>query len=349
MTTAAMGNLQDPTSGNNPPETAPSGSNSLGQRQDLLRRSTATTLTTNVRVMNRAIRVESNSAELLHLALTFFSSHQYGGSIEPEFVWRIVCEADANFHAPDVRLSAFSDQQLSYVNIGQRGFMAVDHASREAVGFLPDALLKDGAKFQYRPPLDILFCMTASSLGLVPLSGGCVAANGRAVMVFGPPNSGKTTSCYLAASSGLEFQADQVVFLEARNHQVWGDPLPAVFRPESVRFLPELEENVIPSNYEDCFFYYFDKSKMQSPEARPVTPVCSLFLDRQSGGQTELRQISHDEAFSLLRECVLFEERSELEERISSALHSLADKPVYQLRYNSDPALAARYIEKMLG
>ena len=343
-----MENFQDPTSCNKFPERAPFGSDALGQRQDLLRRSTATTLTTNVRVMNRAIRVESNNADLIHLALTFFSSHQHGRSIEPEFVWKIVCEADANFHAADVRLSAFSDQQLSYVNIGQRGFMAVDHASREAVGYLPDALLKEGANFQYRPPLDILFCMTASSLGLVPLSGGCVAANGRAVVVFGPPNSGKTTSCYLAARSGLEFQADQVVFLDARKHQVWGDPLPAVFRSESMRFLPELQGSVIPSNYEDCFFYYFDKSKMQSPEARPVMPVCSLFLDRQSGGRTELRQVSHDEALSLLRECVLFEERSEIEEQISSALHSLAEKPVYQLRYDSDPALAARYLEKML-
>ena len=322
--------------------------NPPGDRADLLRRFSATPLTMMLRLMGRTIRVESNNAALLNLARKFFSSHQHGVPTEAEFVWKLICEADMSFQSSDVPLSAFSDLQLAYVNIGQRGFMAVDHAKREAVGYLSDVFLGDEPRFRHRPPQDILFCMTASSLGLVSMSGGCVAADGRGVMVFGPPNSGKTTSCYLAARSGLEFQADQLVFLDARLYCAWGDPFPAVFRLESLQFLPELQTRIHRSRYEHSMFGYFDKSDMQAREARPIAPICSLFLNRDSVGQPELREISPEEAFEKLRRCVLFEEDHTVEEQISTVVRRLAEMPVYELRYEKDPAIAARYIENLM-
>lgn len=350
MSTADMGDYQNVVAGNEnlTQGLSDSAPDSAGHRSDLLRRFSATPLTANLRLMSRTIRVESNNAALLHLARGFFSSHQHGVPTEPEFVWKLICEADISFQSTDVPLSAFSDCQLAYVNIGQRGFMAVDHAKREAVGYLSDVFLGDDARFRHRPPLDILFCMTASRLGLVSLSGGCVAADGRGVMVFGPPNSGKTTSCYLAARSGLEFQADQLVFLDARQHGAWGDPFPAVFRWESMQFLPELRGQVHQSMYEQSLFGYFDKSSMQAREARPITPVCSLFLDRESGGQPGLREMSREEAFGRLRRCVLFEEDDTVEEQISAAVRRLTETPVYEFRYDKDPGIAARYIENLV-
>lgn len=317
-------------------------------RKDLLRRFTATPKTTDLHVMGRTIRVESNSTELLNLALNFFSSHQHGVSSEAEFLWRLISETDASCQSTDVPLSAFSDLQTAYVNIGQRNFMAVDRSRRVATGYLSEAFLREGARFRHRPPLDILFCMTASSLGLTSLSGGCVAADGRGVMVFGPPNSGKTTSCYLAARAGFEFQADQLVFLDARRRCLWGDPFPAVFRLEAMKFLPELQNRVRQSNYAHSSFCYFDKSCMQAPEARPIAPICSLFLDRESFGQPKFRSLSSVEALTRLRESVLFEEDPEVEEQVSRALRFLMETPVYELRYDTDPAIAARYIEKMI-
>ena len=350
MSMANMGNYQHVVHGteNVGESLSDSAIDSSGDRPDLLRRFSATPLTINMRLMGRTIRVDSNNSALLTLAQEFFSSHQYGAPTDAEFVWKLICEADMSFQSTDVPLSAFSDLQLAYVNVGQRGFMAVDHARREAVGYLSEAFLGDDARFRHRPPLDILFCMTASSLGLVSLSGGCVAADGRGVAVFGPPNSGKTTSCYLAARSGLEFQADQLVFLDARQHCVWGDPFPAVFRLESLQFLPELQSQVQQSQYEHSMFGYFDKSTMQGHQARPIAPICSLFLDRQSAGQPELREICPEEAFARLRQCVMFEEDEIVEEQISTALCCLTEKPVYELRYDKDPAIAARYIENMI-
>ena len=311
--------------------------------------------------MNRTVRLETNSEAMQALAFNFFEHHQHGNTEEPEFRWRIICESDPQMQTTAVQLSAFSDHGLRYANIGQRGFLAVDVNLREAVAFLPDVFLDDDARFRHRPPLDILFCMTAPSLGLAPLSGGCVGVNDRGVLVFGPPNSGKTTACYLAAKLGLEFHADQVVFLDfndndlnchgmSRRHvlRAWGDPFPAVFRPETLEFLPELREASKRSTYGDLSFYYYDKSTLQAPQTRPVTPICSLFLDRGTTQHAKLNEIAPAEAVSRLRDCMLFNEDSRFDAQITTALNALASIPVYQLQYGNDPKMAAACIEKLL-
>ena len=195
-------------------------------RQDPLRRFMSTSQATDLRLMERTVRLETNREVVLALALKFFDRHQHGRAGRPDFLWRVVCDSDPQVQSTAVRLSAFSDLGLRYVNIGQRGFLAVDLERREAIGFLADQFFEGEPRLRDRPPLDILFCMTAASLGLTALSGGCVGVQDRGVMIFGPPNSGKTTACYLAAKLGMEFHADQVVFLDMSCEllRAWGDP-----------------------------------------------------------------------------------------------------------------------------
>jgi hypothetical protein len=320
------------------------------ERQDLLRRFTPTPYATDLRVMQRTLRLETNSRSLLALTLKFFERYQFGRAGQPEFLWRVVCESDPQVLSTAVQLSAFSDLGLRYVNIGQRGFLAVDLERREAMGFLANLFLEGEPKLRHCRSLDILFCMTAASLGLTALSGGCVGVKDRGVMIFGPPNSGKTTACYLAAKLGMEFHADQGVFLDMRGNvlRAWGDLFPAVFRPEALDFLPELRESVHFSTYVDLSFYYFDKSVLQSRWAKPVMPVCTLFLDRNTASEPQLTQISPEDASSRLRDCVLFEEDSRFDGQVEEAIGALGAKPSYNLKYDSNPKTAATFIRKML-
>ncbi len=320
------------------------------KRPDLLRRFTPTPYAANVQLMQRTVRVETNSTKLLALTIKFFERHQHGTVQQPEFLWRLVCESDPRALSTAGELSAFSDAGLRYVNIGQRGFLAVDLKRREAVAFLAEQFVEGDPRFRHRPPLDILFCMTAASLGLTALSGGCVGVEDRGVMIFGPPNSGKTTASYLAAKLGMEFHADQVVFLDMSENSLrgWGDPFPAVFRPETLDFLPELRQTAQQSTYSDLSFYYFDKSPLQARWAQPVTPVCNLFLQRRSTGEPQLREMTREDAVSRLRECMLFNEDPQFDAQTTTALAALAAQPVYNLQYGSDPRIAAEFIEKML-
>ena len=320
------------------------------KRQDLLHRFAPTPLATDLQLMQRSVRLETNNRALLELALKFFERHQQGMTEQPEFLWRIVCESDPHVPSTDVPISAFSDPGLRYVNIGQRGFVAVNLNKREAAAFLADAFVDGDARFRHHPPLDLLLCLTASSLGLIPFSAGCVGVEDRGVLVFGPPNSGKTTACYLAANLGTEFHADQVVFLDMRSDglRVWGDLFPAVFRPETLDFLPELRQSARRSTYRDLAFYLFDKSALQTHRAQPVTPVCSLFLNRKDACETRLQEIKPADAVTRLRESMLFNEDSQFDSQISAALNDLSRRPVYELQYGSDPKIAAAIIEKLL-
>lgn len=292
---------------------------------------------------------------MLDLALRFFERHEQGRAEQPAFLWRVVCESDPLVQSTDVPLSGFSDPGLRYVNVGQRGFLSVDLNRREAVAFLADAFVEgDDARFRHRPPLDVLLCLTAPKLGLIPLSAGCVGVEGRGVLVFGPPNSGKTTACYLAANRGMEFHADQVAFLDKGSNglRAWGDLFPAVFRPEALDFLPELRQSVLRSTYADLAFCVFDKSPLQARWARPVTPVCSLFLDRKDDRkvdcETRLKKIEPADAVIRLRDSMLFNEDSDFDLQISAALNALSAAPVYELQYGGDPRIAANFIEKLL-
>lgn len=323
----------------------------MANRQDLLRRFSSMQCIANVQLMERTVRLATSDNAVLELARSFFQQHQVGNAGPPEFYWSIVCESDPRAESIATPLSAFSDPGLQYVNIGQRGFLAVDLDRREAMAYLSDQVLQRDARYRHRPPLDILFCMTAPSLGLTSLSGGCVGINDRGVLVFGPPNSGKTTACYLAARCGMAFHADQVVFLDMKGEilRVWGDPFPAVFRPKTTEFLPELQPTARYSTYEHLEFYYFDKSPLQPLFARPVSPVCGLFLNRNTACENELTRIAPEEALSRLREYLLFDEDTRFDAQISVALTALAEMPIYNLRYREDPKIAAGVIEKLLS
>jgi len=323
---------------------------SVSARPDPLRRFLPTPHALDLQFMQRTVRLETNQKAVANWAAEYFKRHQCGPTGAPEFRWRLICEPTSPPQSDHLDVSAFSDSALRFVNIGQRGFLAVDLDQSEGIGFLSEAFLQEDSHLKYRPPLDLLFCMTASSLGATAFSGACVGRDHRAVLIFGPPNSGKTTAAYLAARSGLEFHADQVVFVDTRTSpvRVWGDSLPAVFRPQTLEFLPELKESTHPSAYSDVSFHYFDKSPLQSPTVLPVSPVASVFLERGSGDSPELRELAKEDAAVRVREHLLCEEDPRFDGQVSDAVGALAARPAYAFRYDSDPQDAAAAIRELL-
>lgn len=322
------------------------------ERPDLLRRFTSTSHAADIRLMGRTVRLEANCKAVLEVARRFFRSHQLGEEAgTPEFLWRIVSESDPSVAFAATPFSAFSDSGLQYVNIGQRGFLAVDLETREATAVFSDRFINEGETFWRRPLFDVLFYMSAPSLGLTTLSGGCVGIDDRGVLIFGPPNSGKTTACYLAARCGMDFHSDHVVFLDTEKNllRAWGDLLPAFFRRESIGFLPELGRVARYCTYEEYEFYQLDKASLQAQLARPVTPVCGLFLSRNATGEQKLARVAGPEALSRLHDCLLLDEDERFDVQISAALSALSSIPIYELRYAEDPAIAAGVITELLA
>ena len=322
---------------------------------DPLRRFTPTPMAANLPVMGRTIRLETNSAAVMDETRRLLARYVEAAPGEPEFRWRIVSEPDPAVSLPWPEVSAFSAVGLRYVSFGHRSFLAVDLEAREAVAFLAEGLAGDPAGFS-TPFLERLFLLTAGALGLTAVGAACLAAGRGALLLFGPPHSGKTTSCYLATGLGLDFVSDQVTFLEETDGglRAWGEFWPTAFRPDALRFFPELSALTRPFQYLDIPFLYLDKNSPASQTNRParhLTPSCCVFLERNSrptGFGGRLTQLSLSEFGARLDGCLLFKDDPRFEAQQASVLAALGQLPAYRLSYGSDPREAAEFFPRLL-
>ena len=321
-----------------------------GRLLDPLRRSVPTPHSITLQLMGRAVRLESNSPKIIDLALRFFAWYPRISQDDPDLTWRIVSES-GGFGRPGMSTSGFSDDELSFVNLGERGFLAVDAGARSGIAFLAEGFAEVvEPRLMVRPPLEFLLYMSATSLGFTCLSAACVAFRGKGVLLLGEPNNGKTTASYVAAKLGMEILADHVVFLESTppGVRLWGEPLPAMFRPEALPFFPELRSQVRRLSYEGVDFCFFEKSKLQSPQAHSVAPLCSIFLERAVGAEPSLASMPPAELLQHLAAGLLFKEGDRFQSQQAAVFAGLAQLPAYRLSYGENPATAANIVRDLL-
>jgi hypothetical protein len=318
-------------------------------RCDPLRRFTPTPHVVHIRVMRRTIRLETNSRKVLTQVRRAFECRENPHEA-PQFVWKIVSENKDCLKLPWPEMTAFSDGNLRYVNIGQRSFIAVDLESREAVSFVSEELATDDVGFS-GVFLATLFYLTASALGLTAISAACVATGDRGLLLFGVPNSGKTTSSYLAQRHGLEFHADQATFLELNGRTLcaWGDFWPAAFRVESAKFLPELQELTRPLFHRDITFLCLEKSLLGRDKARSVVPAACIFLERHAHKSPRLIPLPTQDFVERLENAAPFKEEAVTKSDRSAVFRTLAGLPAYRLLYGSDPAVPALILRSVLS
>jgi energy-coupling factor transporter ATP-binding protein EcfA2 len=327
-----------------------SATGSESPRRDPLRRFTATPRVANLQIMGRTVRLETNSSLVLDHALCVFRRYKENSAGIPHFRWRIVSEADSLFGPIWPEFNAFSDANLRFVNLGQRGFVAIDLKSREAIGFLPESLALDALGFA-SIFLAIFFYLTAMSMNLVPITAACVALADNGLLLFGPPNSGKTTSSYLARRQGLEFHADHATFLEVASGRLraWGDFWPAAFRPEAAQYLPELHTLTRKLSHRDTHFLCLDKDPSDSAQARSVIPAVCLFLERGAAQAPKLVPIPSSELKIRLEHAIPFIEDSGSESTRHAVFAALRELPAYRLLYGKEPSVATRFYHSVLN
>jgi hypothetical protein len=321
-----------------------------GASNDIFRRFTPTSLQAEFAVMGRRIRLETNSPTVLSHMRNVFRRYNDDARDSPEFLWRIVSDSSSGLHPPLSRRIAFSDGGLRFVNLNQRAFLAVDLDAGEATAFLSPELCEDEMGF-YSPFLSDLFDLSSAALGLTEVMSGCVARDGRGLLVFGSPRSGKTTAGYFAGKMGLEFHGDQVTCLELVSGELkaWGQFWPAAFRPETVEFLPEIVGIVRPFRYRDLTLLCLDNGTFLPPQSSSVSPAACVFLDRCAADSPRLTRINKEELTPLLFSSLPFVEDRRFELQRTQVVRCLAELPAYHLAYPADPRSAAELFPTLLA
>ena len=314
---------------------------------DPLRRFVPTPHTAPLPMMGRTVRLETNNLRILEHMVKLFARYPGSPDGNPDFLWRIVVESDGRTSPPWPRRSAFSDHGLRFAEFGQRNFLAVDIDAREAIAFISEGLAEDALGFT-SPFLDTMFYLTAGSLDLVPFSAACVALRGKGLLVLGSPDQGKTTASYLASKNGLNFHADQAVFLEREGGELraWGDFFPVAFRPQALQHLPELRALTQRFSYYDYSCHYLIRP--DSDSALAVVPVCCVVLERESASVPCLVPLAECEISRFLSAGIAFKDEDRFEAQRVNMLQALGRLPFYLLKYGSDPATVVRLFRELL-
>ncbi len=328
---------------------APLHPRSRALRQDPLRRFTPTPLSAGFRLMRRHVRLETNSELVLEHSRRALCRYEQATSTLPDFRWRVVSDSKGTLEPPWPEMTAFSDRTLRFINLGQQSFIAVDTDCREAAAFISENLVKDETGFA-SIVLSSLFYLSAAKLGLTAVSAACIAREGKGLLLFGVPRSGKTTSCFIASGQGYRFHADQACFLEVENGvlQAWGDFWPAAFHPEALRFFPELAECVRPLIHQGGQYLCIEKDSSRPGVASSVVPVACVFLEREAADAPRLIPISERNLPRLLEQGVPFKDNSGPDESRQPVLSALRRLPAYRLLYGDSPAVPSLFFHSLL-
>ena len=316
---------------------------------DPLRRFRSTPLQADLLLMGRRIRLETESPIVMDNAVGALNGQGPAEGVQPDFLWRIVTERREQAAPVWAHFSAFSNQDVRYINFGQHSFVAVDLKTRIAVGVLPEHLARDADGFS-SVFLASMYYLTAPALGLTAISAACVSRGGKGILLLGPPRSGKTTVSYWATKLDLDFHADQAVFLEAEDRRLraWGDFWPAAFRPETTRYFPELAASTRPFHLEDRMFLCMDKLPVPNP-GRSVTPAACAFLERSSGGPPRLVPVPAREGANDYAPAAPFWDDAGSGPERDAVFASLGRLPAFRILYGKDPSVVAFFLRSILN
>jgi hypothetical protein len=315
---------------------------------DLLRRFTPTPLLADLSVMGRLIHVETNSPSVFEQITHHLRLYANSRSERPDFGWRIVSEGGSAADPEWPELTAFSHDGLSYAGIGHHGFLAVDSRQREAVAFLPEGLVSDRSGFA-RPFLAMLFSLTLRAIGLTGIAAACVARGKVGLLIFGSSKSGKTVASYLAGQFGLQFHADQPVFLEASADglRAWGDFWPAVFYEDAEAVLPDVAAIAQQFRYQGRTYFYMHKPS-QVTAARSVAPAACVFLERNGNGTPRRTPLQSEEFQKRLQGYSRIGDRVSSQLEQSAVWNLLCSLPAFHISYGSDPGVLAGLFQSLI-
>lgn len=128
---------------------------------------------------------------------------------------------------------------LSHVDAAN--FAIVDPRHARAFVQVTDGMLRHGSLLRYELIEFAVINLATRAQGLVPLHGGCVGANGRGILLLGASGSGKSTLTLHAALDGLDFLAEDSLFVQPATLRATGFSAYVHAREEALKLIPDAE------------------------------------------------------------------------------------------------------------
>jgi hypothetical protein len=167
-----------------------------------------------------------------------------------------------------------------------------------------------------------------------PIHAGCVALDGKGVLLCGDSGAGKSTLSYACARAGWTYVTDDGSFVtnDREDRMVTGDCHRVRFRPATAELFPELKGLEITQRAAG-------KPSIELPTAPMPNMSCAqnaqvdyiVFVNRHSGGSQELRPYRKDVARYAMQQA--FYGLAEMRRKHNATIERLLEAEVFELRY----------------
>ncbi len=218
-----------------------------------------------------------------------------------------------------------------------------DLVESHCVARLTESCLEDGERLIHHV-LEAHALQMLTQNGREPVHAAAVARNGRALVLAGESMVGKSTLCYAMIRLGWQLIADDVVFVEAAEHRVWGHATTIRLLPDAARFFPELA-GIAPRRLPN------GKVKRDAPVRSPAltgTPAWLVVVGRGDPAAPALLPMSADSALEAMyaRPAGGFDRYP----RAQSAAREIARGcAIAQLLASHDPQSSASLLDRWAG
>jgi hypothetical protein len=172
---------------------------------------------------------------------------------------------------------------------------------------------------------------------LVSLHAGCIARNGKGLLLIGPSEAGKSTLSFACARAGWTYVADDCTWLmaDSRDHMAVGRPHQIRFRDDVAEHFPELAGAVARTRPNGKLSVeVLTEEFPQIAKAHRVPVGGMVFVDRMSGGTPRLERVEGATAVeAILADLPTYgPEVNMMHERTIGAL---ADLPAWRMHYQT--------------
>ena len=116
-------------------------------------------------------------------------------------------------------------------------YAVLDPRGRRALVVASQAMLRRPYHLRYELIEFAVFTLATRGMGLVPLHGACVGRDGRGVLLLGDSGAGKSTLALHSLLHGLDFLAEDAVFVQPHSLLATGVPNFLHLRPDALRLL----------------------------------------------------------------------------------------------------------------
>jgi hypothetical protein len=316
-------------------------------------------------VLGIPVKFESNSPAALDVVEGSFGTwralHGRPELIAPEGVRvRLIVHDGDEGGASHPPLTCRMPDRDRYIVHTPGSLSITDCRRREAVAYVTPALLADRAHVQYGVVEGMALCLV-TACGRYPLHAAAIARGDVALLLAGPPGTGKSTLAYQAGRGGFRVLSDDSAYVQLEPvFRLWGRPGRVYLPPSACSHFPELagrtpslltdgsEKAVvpIPAGWEV-------RGVGQTGEAGGVAPVASrvgvCLLERTGGGQRApfSSPASPQEVQSFLKEGVGIS-RVRFGDELDQALARVAGAGGWRLSLSQNPADALPFLEAML-